>query len=105
MFKKKIIFLFTLIFLLASCADSWDSVKRGFTGEKQRSTDEFLVQKKDPLILPPNYDSLPTPYERSAAQKDIVSFEEKLSKRSLTEDDSLTGGSTEISILEEIRKQ
>ena len=50
MFKKKTIFLMLLIFLVTSCADSWSNVKRGLTGAKQKSTDEFLVQKKDPLI-------------------------------------------------------
>ena len=105
MFKKKIIFLFPLIFLLASCADSWDSVKRGMTGEKKISTDEFLVKKKDPLVLPPDYDSLPTPDERVTAQQDISSFEEKLTTQSLTEGDSSKSDSAEKSIIEQIRKQ
>ena len=55
MFKKKTIFLMLLIFLVTSCADSWSNVKRGLTGAKQKPTDEFLVQKKDPLILPPDF--------------------------------------------------
>ena len=29
--------------------------------EKINSTDEFLVKKKDPLILPPDFDKIPTP--------------------------------------------
>ena len=43
------------------------SVKRGLTGSKSDSTDEFLVQKKDPLILPPDFESLPSPEERILA--------------------------------------
>ena len=105
MFKKKIIFLFTLVFLLTSCADSWDSVKRGLTGAKKKSTDEFLVKKKDPLVLPPDYDSLPTPDDRVTAQKDIASFEEKLTTKSLTESDLSTNDSAEKSIIEQIRNQ
>ena len=105
MFKKKIIFLFTLIFMLTSCADSWNSVKRGITGEKQRSTDEFLVKKKDPLVLPPDYDNLPTPDERGDEKEDVTSFEGKLSKNSTTENVSSSDGSAEMSILEQIRRQ
>ena len=52
---KKIIYMFALIFFTVSCAD----VKRGITGAKKLSTDEFLVIKKDPLILPPDYENLP----------------------------------------------
>ena len=53
--KKQTIFFVLLIFLVTSCADTWGNVKRGLTGAKQDSTDEFLVKKKDPLILPPRF--------------------------------------------------
>ena len=105
MFKKKIIFLFPLIFLLASWADNWESVKRGLTGAKKKSTDEFLVKKKDPLVLPPDYESLPTHNDRITEQKDISSFEEKLTTKSLTESDLSTNDSAEKSIIEQIRNQ
>jgi hypothetical protein len=59
MIKKKIIFFILSIFFITSCADSWDSVKRGIAGKKAKTGDEFLVQKKDPLILPPDFDKLP----------------------------------------------
>ena len=91
--------------MLTSCADSWNSVKRGITGEKQRSTDEFLVKKKDPLVLPPDYDNLPTPDERGDEKEDVASFEGKLSKNSTTENVSSSDGSAEMSILEQIRRQ
>ena len=69
MLKKKIIFLLTLTFLVASCADSWDSVKRGITGKKQQSIDEFLIKKKDPLALPPDYENLPIPAEQQTSKE------------------------------------
>jgi len=52
MFKKTI--YISLLIFLASCSDTFDSVKRGLTGAKKNSADEFLVKKKDPLILPPD---------------------------------------------------
>ena len=97
-----------LIFLVTSCADSWSNVKRGLTGAKQESTDEFLVQKKDPLILPPDFDSLPSPSGREEAIEEMsgFSFEKILKQESETEiTASSTESSAEDSILKQIRKK
>ena len=53
-----IFFLITLLFI-SSCG----SVKKAFTNERKNSSDEFLVQKKSPLIMPPDFDDLPDPEE------------------------------------------
>jgi len=107
MFKKKTIFLVALVFLVTSCANTFDSAKRGLTGAKRKSTDEFFIQKKDPLILPPDFESLPSPSEREeGAQEEVSSFEKKLKKATETEITSTSAGSsTEDSILKRIRKQ
>ena len=105
MIKKKTVFFMLMIFLLVSCGGSWDSVKRGLTGQKSKSTDEFLVQKKDPLILPPDFDKLPTPDERIAATEEISIFEKTFKKSTSKENISQSGSSTEESILRQIRKQ
>ena len=54
---KKIYILFAALFLLASCGD----VGKILRNEKMRTTDEFLVKKKEPLVLPPNYEEIPEP--------------------------------------------
>ena len=106
MIKKKTIFPMLLIFVVTSCADTWGNVKRGLTGAKQKSTDEFLVKKKDPLILPPDFDSLPSPSDREEAIEEISSIEKTLQQASEKEIiSSSTGGSTEDSILKQIRKK
>ena len=46
MFRNKTILIVLLSFAITSCADTLDSVKRGLTGEKGKTTDEFLVKKK-----------------------------------------------------------
>ena len=95
-----------LIFLVTSCANTWGNVKRGLTGAKQKSTDEFLVQKKDPLILPPDFESLPSPSDKDEAIEEMSSFEKTLKQTSETEiTTSSTGSSTEDSILKQIRKK
>ena len=106
MFKKNIILLTLLIFLVTSCADTWGNVKRGLTGSKQKTTDEFLVKKKDPLILPPDFDSLPSPSDREEVIEEMSSFEKTLKELSETEiTPSTTRSSTEDSILKQIRKK
>ena len=53
----KIIILFNLILFLYSCG----TIKKGFINQKKNSSDEFLVEKKSPLIMPPDYSDLPIP--------------------------------------------
>ena len=99
---KKIIYILTLIFFVTSC-ETMHSAKRALTGEKKSSTDEFLIQKKDPLIFPPDYENLPTPGEEIAATKEISTFEKNLG--TLIEDNSSTPSSVEDSILKKIRSK
>ena len=104
MLNKKIIFIFATTFLFTSCADTWNSVKRGLTGEKAKSTDEFLVKKKDPLILPPDYDSLPSPDDRTIAKEEISIFKKSSIETSSAEDTSSSTKSVEQSIIQRIKK-
>jgi len=55
-FKVLVLPLF-FIFALNSCG----TVKDAFSMQKKNNTDEFLVEKKNPLKLPPNFDELPLP--------------------------------------------
>ena len=51
-------FLLTiLLFTLCSC----QGVKDALSGKKYENSDEFLVIKKNPLVLPPSFNDLPTP--------------------------------------------
>ena len=53
----KLLIFFQLILFLYSCS----TVKEGFTNQKKSSNDEFLVEKKSPLVMPPDYNDLPVP--------------------------------------------
>ena len=53
----KIVILLVLSSLIISCG----TIKEGFTNQKKNSSDEFLVEKKSPLVLPPDYNELPEP--------------------------------------------
>ena len=91
--------MFALVFFTVSCGD----VKRVITCSKQQSTDEFLVIKKDPLILPPDYENLPVPDETVTTSEEISIFENTL--ETLTEDNSSTLNSIESSILKKIQSK
>tara|TARA_B100001250_G_scaffold90090_1_gene74887 strand:+ start:365 stop:676 length:312 start_codon:yes stop_codon:yes gene_type:complete len=101
---KKIINIILLFAFLTSCADTFDSVKRGLTGAKKSSADEFLVKKKDPLILPPDYENLPNPDERDLDLEEESIFQNTLETAG-EEEGSNTGSSAETSILKKIQSK
>ena len=62
---KKVSFLLIFIFFLLSC----QSAKDALTLKKKPTTDEFLVEKKSPLVMPPDYGKLPKPDEDKENQE------------------------------------
>ena len=100
---KKISCIILLFAFIASCADSFDSVKRGLTGAKKSSADEFLVKKKDPLILPPDYENLPNPDERDISLEEESIFQDTL--ESEEDEGSANQTSVESSILKKIQSK
>ena len=62
--KKIIIFLFLMLFAY-SCTGAGDALK----GKKRsENSDEFLVEKKNPLTVPPDMNELPVPLEKEESQ-------------------------------------
>jgi len=57
---NKIYFLFFIALMLSSC----QSAKDALTLKKKSSGDEFLVEKKKPLKIPPDYGKLQIPEEK-----------------------------------------
>ena len=53
----KISIYISLGLLIFSCG----TIKEGFTNQKKNSSDEFLVEKKSPLVMPPEFNELPKP--------------------------------------------
>ena len=64
---NKIYFLFFIALMLSSC----QSAKDALTLKKKPSGDEFLVEKKNPLVMPPNYGKLPIPEEKKGDENFI----------------------------------
>ena len=51
------IFLLFFLLLFLGCQD----VKKGFSGKKIDQGEEFLVIKKNPLVVPPDFEKMPIP--------------------------------------------
>ena len=51
------IFLLFFLLLFLGCQD----VKKGFSGKKIDQGEEFLVIKKNPLVVPPDFEKMPLP--------------------------------------------
>ena len=101
--KNLFLYLIISFFFIVSCSSNdWSSIKRGVTGEKSKDTDEFLVKKKDPLILPPDFERLPTPGDRRAARQEISIFEDTINE---TDQEYGSSSSIEESILKKIKKK
>ena len=100
-------FLIATIFLLNSC----QGVKDALEGKRRsKSGDEFLVEKKNPLTIPPNFEDLPEPVdstkENNASETENEDDLQKIIDQ--TEDSSNqeinNSGSLEGLILEEINR-
>ena len=99
--KFAILTFFGLLFFLSSCKSG------GLVGGKKDNTDEFLVQKKNPLVLPPDYNDLPLPKDykikddQSSANVDneIKKLIESKEKNNISNNDSVGDGSLEDSII------
>ena len=99
--KFKILFSFYLILLfLNSCG----TVKKGFENPKKNSSDEFLVEKKSPLVIPPEFDELPIPNNKNNNESTKDSNIKKMisEKKSEKNKDVLTDD-LEGSILDKIK--
>tara|TARA_Y100000768_G_scaffold156351_1_gene116758 strand:+ start:222 stop:542 length:321 start_codon:yes stop_codon:yes gene_type:complete len=101
----KIFGLLNLLLLLLSCG----IIKEGFQNPKKKSSDEFLVEKKSPLVMPPNFNELPIP---KRSQNDDNSDDNKI--KELLEDKETTlknnsettemNNSLEENLIEKIKK-
>lgn len=100
---KKLKFLIFVLFLNA-CTSVEDAAKV-LRNEKIQNTDEFLVEKRKPLVLPPDFSEIPEPgsitsnndKKKEINIKEILNVDEEKTQSSKS-------SSVEDSILKNIRK-
>ncbi len=103
MIKKFKIILF--IIFVTNFVYSCSTLKEGFKSQRKNSTDEFLVEKKQPLVIPPDFDALPTPNQKKTNSDEkqienlIINDEVQNSKKNKNSNQN-----TENFILKKIKK-
>ncbi len=99
----KFFLLINFSVLLISCGNNWSEFRKTMSGEKTTNTDEFLIKKKDPLVLPPEYGKLPLPKSNKKKSKNN-SIETVLRSNESTKSNSKASSELENMILKELRK-
>ena len=100
----RILILISSFLIFYSCG----TIKEGFTNQKKNSSDEFLVEKKDPLVMPPDYNELPTPVMQDNQIQGDDSIKDLLIKKDTenlnSNQDLKANKDLEDSLLEKIKK-
>ena len=79
--KLKKFILLNFVLLLASCG----TMQSVFENQKKNNTDEFLVEKKSPLVMPPEFNELPKP----ESDKIVTNSEDDVIKKLITKDENV----------------
>jgi len=108
MIKNKLTLILIILFSFSLYA--CQTVKEAVGGKKRsEQSDEFLVQKKNPLVMPPDYEKLPTPGSKEVSPetfsddnevKNILNIQESDTSGSNNNDNS---SDLESSIIEKIQ--
>ena len=100
------LFKFYIAISIAIILSSCGTIRDGFSNKKKNNSDEFLVEKKSPLVMPPDYNELPIPNEEKIEKetKDIKSLISKSKQEEINEDLNKKNSSFEDSILKKIKK-
>ena len=100
---------FLILLFLNSCG----TVAEGLGGSKKKGSEEFLVEKKSPLVLPPSFGELPEPGKELKEniildKKDTLDIEDIINQTSTTstsEKSDDTKNSIEESIIKKIKEK
>ena len=100
---------FLILLFLNSCG----SIAEGLGGSKKKRSDEFLVEKKSPLVLPPSFGELPKPGKKpeqyiTLDKKDTSDIEDIInqsSSKGISQKSDDTKNSIEQSIIKKINEK
>jgi len=100
---------FLILLFLNSCG----TIAEGLGGSKKKGSDEFLVEKKSPLVLPPSFGELPKPGKEPKENiivdkketSDIEDIINQSSSVSMSENNNDIKNSIEESIIKKIKEK
>ena len=98
---KNILFI-CIFFILLSCS----TVREGFQNNKKNNSDEFLVEKKSPLVMPPDFDKLPIPSTNNENEEFTQnSLKELMQNDNKSSANSNTSNNFQESLIDKIKKK
>ena len=102
--KSKYFFLICIFFILSAC----QSLKDGLAGNKNNNSDEFLIEKKNPLEMPPEFGALPVPIKKGNQTEQAENIDEDieklLKKENISKETQARENSAEDFVLKQIKK-
>ena len=101
--KFKLLFILGIaLIILSGC----NTVKKGFKNPKKDSSDEFLVEKKSPLVMPPEFNELPIPNQNDdTKQKQNNKIKSLITENNENTDQEVSNSDLEGSVLSKIKKK
>ena len=100
---KKITLVALTLLILNSCG-GFKEAGKVIRNEKTKTTDEFFVKKKQPLVLPPDHDKIPEPGTLKEKKIDDQEKLKKILKAPSKNINSNNSSSIEKSIVDKIKK-
>ena len=96
--KNKILITILFLFFISACS--------GIGTKRSDKSDEFLIEKKNPLVMPPDINDLPKPEDETDLKVDENGFKEILISNSTDKpkSKSISSGSLQESIIKKIEQ-
>ena len=69
--------LILIFFILITSCTGFEEAGKVLRNQKTNTTDEFLIEKKEPLVMPPDYNKMPAP---DSIEKKRVDDKDKIKK-------------------------
>ena len=95
---NKALMLVGLIYLIS--LPSCQSIQEGLSGQNKKSGDEFLVQKKRPLVKPENFNELPKPSEKKGKGTKKIAEEDNIEDLFQIDTQETSSENSDLSVLE-----
>ena len=82
---KSLLLIISGVILLTNCG----SIQKAFDPQNKNTSEEFLVEKKSRLSIPPNFEELPVPSDKKTDEQSQKNNIESLIKENNSNDENL----------------
>ena len=96
--------LYLICLLMLPSCQSFNEAAKVLKNEKVQTTDEFLVKKREPLILPPDYEKVPEPFTANNKKEGESDKIKKILNSPIKEETTVEKLAIEDSIIKKIKQ-